>query len=1146
MTQTTTELFVDDIEGGTIASNGNNLIGFTDNEEVFSSGDRFALTCDLSLSFQPCSSEFASFPTSTSHTLPNGTIEIRLITRETPADYEVDAFKFFKLDRHLNLNGGTTPTLALLPGSPALAAAPINNPDTSQNGFTWQTNADIGAWGGTHTDGDGVADQLEDTAPNSGDGNNDSVPDREQDNVASFPNAGNGSNITIVADHSESLRDVSARLPQLLGPEFPGVTLPAGVVNFEVRDVSSSTMLTVFVDESVEFNTWYKYGPTPDNQTPHWYEFLYDGSTGAQILEDRVVLHFVDGERGDSDLSVNGTIVDPGAPAYVAKPTASSYLDLTSFAGNTNVSTSEKSVEFGDSYIAVEPSKSYVVSGMARSGDDQGNQFIPDNRQFFGFASYDSDRQLIRPWHVMKSDGAVDTALAEELKPGDSQIVLVDATGWANAGPGHQRSLAWYGYQNNDGDIYADYTYTRNVARDAANGLWDVGGITGNVITLNNPWSGPTLPEGSSVRNATSGASYNYAALNNGAVPNEWETYSSAISGNGLERNQFRPGTAFIKPIILSNYQTATGNLIEWKNVRVRSEVGSYPAGQMLHLIADEENPNSQASYHWSQVSGPTVEFLDPNQSTTQIVLPATSIDTEIIVQVDRTIDDRTESTLFNIYVLGVQSLEAHAIAEASVFNGSDTVSSSTKGIIVGDSFVPVDPSMGYQLIGEARSGDDVGGQYLPSNRQYFGFASYDVDHLLIRPWHVKKYADSTDTTLAQDLNPNDTHIFLTDATDWANENTRGHQRQLAWYGYTDSEGNVYPDYSYTRNVTDDFQNGLWDANGLSGNVITLREPWSGPALRAGDAVRNASSGATYNYSALVGTVPRTWNTYGSTVQGTGLASNQFRPGTAYIKPLMLSNYQSDSGNLIQWRNVSIQPLMPVYQSGETINVFAYEEIEVIGSPTYSWDQISGPDVVFTNADQQIAQVELPSSEIETQVVLQVTRTIDATSTSALLTIDVNPNVASSRELALDTNEDHYVSSRDALVVINYLNRNSGTSASGEEPVGTMQAERLDVNRDGRVSVLDALSIINYLNLRSSLPQPARDFGTIEDDLVIDEVIVPEFETPEKKTIAAWDPSTIDAAILQLRQLIDDDQISDARRIEKEIPVLEPQVTVNL
>ena len=45
---------------------------------------------------------------------------------------------------------------------------------------------------------------------------------------------------------------------------------------------------------------------------------MFDGFTGAEILSDRVILHFIDGERGDGDLVPNGVIVEPGGPAFLS------------------------------------------------------------------------------------------------------------------------------------------------------------------------------------------------------------------------------------------------------------------------------------------------------------------------------------------------------------------------------------------------------------------------------------------------------------------------------------------------------------------------------------------------------------------------------------------------------------------------------------------------------------------------------------------------------------------------------------------------------------------------------------------------------------------------------------------------------------
>ncbi len=168
----------------------------------------------------------------------------------------------------------------------------------------------------TDTDEDGVDGGVEDGAPNNGDGNNDGVPDSQQNNVASLPNAVDGRYVTLVSPDGRPLGNVQA-LENM--PEDPpaGVESPIGFFGFRVRGlvVGGTTTVTLLLPPGVTVETYYKYGPTLDDPTPHWYEFLFDGTTGAEILTDEVILHFVDGQRGDSDLVVNGEILDPGTPA---------------------------------------------------------------------------------------------------------------------------------------------------------------------------------------------------------------------------------------------------------------------------------------------------------------------------------------------------------------------------------------------------------------------------------------------------------------------------------------------------------------------------------------------------------------------------------------------------------------------------------------------------------------------------------------------------------------------------------------------------------------------------------------------------------------------------------------------------------------
>ena len=79
--------------------------------------------------------------------------------------------------------------------------------------------------------------------------------------------------------------------------------------------MGTAITVTLYVPEGMSFNTFYQFGPTPDDPTDHWYEFLFDGASGAEISSGIVTIHYVDGLRGDHDLIANGVILDPGAPA---------------------------------------------------------------------------------------------------------------------------------------------------------------------------------------------------------------------------------------------------------------------------------------------------------------------------------------------------------------------------------------------------------------------------------------------------------------------------------------------------------------------------------------------------------------------------------------------------------------------------------------------------------------------------------------------------------------------------------------------------------------------------------------------------------------------------------------------------------------
>lgn len=171
-------------------------------------------------------------------------------------------------------------------------------------------------------DVDGVSPAVEDGAPNGGDGNLDGTADSQQPNVTSFPNPVDGRYITLVSPAGTGFGSVYAS-PDPWPPAPPeGVAFPFGFIEFTVHGLAlhGATNVTVLLPQGETVDTYWTYGVTPSHQAPHWYEFLFDGATGAEIQGRSIALHFVDGLRGDDDLSFNGAVSDIGAPGITAVP----------------------------------------------------------------------------------------------------------------------------------------------------------------------------------------------------------------------------------------------------------------------------------------------------------------------------------------------------------------------------------------------------------------------------------------------------------------------------------------------------------------------------------------------------------------------------------------------------------------------------------------------------------------------------------------------------------------------------------------------------------------------------------------------------------------------------------------------------------
>ena len=168
---------------------------------------------------------------------------------------------------------------------------------------------------GVDDDGDGLANADEANVPNRnggplhGDGNGDGIPDNIQNSVASL-RAPNGQWLTLQAP-ATGLHGVTLAT----APSDPGA-LPGhhafdyGFLTFGqyLSNPGASAVFTLFLPANHDITTVWAFGPTPGDTTSHWYEFLYDGQTGAEILTNRIILHLTDGARGDGDGAADANI----------------------------------------------------------------------------------------------------------------------------------------------------------------------------------------------------------------------------------------------------------------------------------------------------------------------------------------------------------------------------------------------------------------------------------------------------------------------------------------------------------------------------------------------------------------------------------------------------------------------------------------------------------------------------------------------------------------------------------------------------------------------------------------------------------------------------------------------------------------------
>lgn len=164
------------------------------------------------------------------------------------------------------------------------------------------------------------------------DGNSDGEPDSRQNSVASLHSNTGADYLTFSIVGGQGTFTWLTASDASTAPEGTVFGYDLFDLGMSVSQDGASAQVVLHMPTGETTDAIFLLGPTPDNSQDHWYRFDFDGETGAEINSNVVTLHFVDGLRGDHDLTSNGTVttlmgpadleavVDPPPPEAVVDP----------------------------------------------------------------------------------------------------------------------------------------------------------------------------------------------------------------------------------------------------------------------------------------------------------------------------------------------------------------------------------------------------------------------------------------------------------------------------------------------------------------------------------------------------------------------------------------------------------------------------------------------------------------------------------------------------------------------------------------------------------------------------------------------------------------------------------------------------------
>ena len=227
-----------------------------------------------------------------------------------------------------------------------------------------------------------------------------------------------------------------------------------------------------------------------------------------------------------------------------------------------------------DFFIPVDPNKNYEIGFTAKNNNTS-------SLYYAGIIEYDIDNRFngnnsyIGPTSIQFLPNTL-TTLARDLNNGDEYVYLTDLTHWVkNASQTYYRGFIFWNYKDSTGYEYPELTYSNNRWTNLYENE-DID-LENNRIKLNSKWDKGYITAGTKLSQSRSGATYNFTLLSNQPLTENYQTYSTTITGlnntGTRKEKKFDPGTRYIKFYIWQNsWQNYTGEniTIDFKDIYIR------------------------------------------------------------------------------------------------------------------------------------------------------------------------------------------------------------------------------------------------------------------------------------------------------------------------------------------------------------------------------------------------------------------------------------------------------------------------------------------------------------------------------------------------------------------------------------------------